>query len=147
MGRIFRLSQLPMEITVESLRVQLQSELLPEDYRDWMLFNIDDLDEVRAMALDRLLAQKRRVARAYNKRVKEKRFSIGDLVWKTILPVNQQDPEFGKWAPNWEGPYLVTEVMSGNAYRLMDIDGEELLWSINGKYLKKYYPSIWEMQQ
>ena len=87
---------LPMEITVESLRVQLQSEILPENYQEWMHLNLDDLDEVRAMALDQLLAQKKRVARAYNKRVKEKRFVIGDLVWKTILPVSQQDPKFDK---------------------------------------------------
>ena len=110
-----------------------------------MHINLDDLDEVWAMALDRLLAQKKRVVRAYNKRVKEKRFAIGDLVWKTNLPINQQDLEFGKWAPNW--PYLVIETLNGNAYRLMDIDGNEFARAINGKYLKKYYPSVWEMQQ
>lgn len=39
------------------------------------------------MSLEKLIAEKNRVAKAYNKHVKEKRFDVGDLVWKTILPV------------------------------------------------------------
>ena len=34
-----------MEITVQSLRIQLQSEILPEDYKDWMHINLDELDK------------------------------------------------------------------------------------------------------
>ena len=131
-----------IEITVQSLRVQLQSEMLPEDYRDWMHINLDELDEIRAASLDHLIAQKRRVSRAFNKMVKRKQFIERDLVWKAILPFNLQDREFGKWSSNWEGPYLVTEVLSGYAYGLMDVNGKELSCSINGKLLKKYNPSI-----
>ena len=87
---------LPMEITVQSLKVQLQSEMLPEDYRDWMHINLDELDEIRAASLNHLITQKKRVARAFNKRVKRKQFIEGDLVWKAILPFNLQDREFGK---------------------------------------------------
>jgi hypothetical protein len=31
------------------------------------------------------------VARAYNKKVKAKSFQVGDLVWKTILPLRNKD--------------------------------------------------------
>jgi hypothetical protein len=56
------------------------------------------------------------VAKAYNKKVKAKSFQVGDLVWKTVLPLRSKDPKFGKWSPSWEGPYRVTQVMSGNTY-------------------------------
>jgi hypothetical protein len=35
-------------------------------------------------ALEEIEKDKRRVARAYNKKVKAKFFQVGDLVWKTI---------------------------------------------------------------
>jgi hypothetical protein len=40
------------------------------------------------------------VARAYNKKVKAKSFQVGDLVWKTILPLRNKDRKFGKWSPS-----------------------------------------------
>jgi hypothetical protein len=45
------------------------------------------------------------VAKAYNKKVKAKSFQVGDLVWKTVLPLRSKDRKFGKWSPSWEGPY------------------------------------------
>jgi hypothetical protein len=36
------------------------------------------------------------VAKAYNKKVKAKSFQVGDLVWKTILPLRNKDRKFGK---------------------------------------------------
>jgi hypothetical protein len=53
---------------------------------------------------------------SYNKRVKEKSFQVGDLVWKTILPIGCRSSKFGKWSPNWKGPYRIEEVILGNSY-------------------------------
>jgi hypothetical protein len=53
---------------------------------------------------------KRRVARAYNKRVQAKSFQVGDLVWKTIFPIGSKSKKFGKWSPSWEGPYKIVRV-------------------------------------
>jgi hypothetical protein len=36
------------------------------------------------------------VARAYNKRVEEKLFQVGNLVWKTILPIWIKSNKFEK---------------------------------------------------
>ena len=38
-------------------------------------------------ALKEIEKDKLRVARAYNKKVKGKFFQVGDLIWKTILPL------------------------------------------------------------
>ena len=45
-----------------------------------------------------------------------------------------------KLQENWEGPFVVKEVYSGNAYRLVDAEGVELTHPWNAVYLKKFYP-------
>jgi hypothetical protein len=37
--------------------------------------------------LEEIEKEKLRVSRAYNKRVRWKSFQVGELVWKTVLPV------------------------------------------------------------
>ena len=64
-----------------------------------MLDKLVDLDEERLNALELLKRQKKRVEKAYNKKVKVKPFSNGDLVWKVILPMDRRDKTLGKWAP------------------------------------------------
>jgi hypothetical protein len=85
-----------------------------------------------------------RVAIAYNKRVKEKLFHVGDLVWKTILPIRSKSNKFGKWSPNWEWPYRIEEVIPRNSYMVQSVQGTSLPMSLHGKYSKRYYPSVWQ---
>jgi len=108
-----------------------------------MLDNLDDLNFHRLKALENIRANKIRIAKFYNKKVRERRFSEGELVWKVILAIGSKDSRFGKWSPNWEGPYRITSVAPGNAYFYENLEGEEYSRAVNGKYFKKYYPSIW----
>ena len=81
----------------------------------------------------------------YDKRVKHKSFGEGDLMWKVVLPIGSKDPRFGKWSPNWEGPYVISKVMGKGAYQLYDNnDNQRHSNLINGRFLKKYYPSSWD---
>lgn len=64
-----------------------------------MYLQLDDLDEIRAAALDHMIAQKKRVTRGYNKHVRVKQFAIGNLVWKTVFLHNTHTQAFGKWSP------------------------------------------------
>lgn len=63
-------------------------------------------------------------------------------MWKGILPAGTKDHKFDKWSPNWEGPLRIVRRVPGNAYILKTLKGEEYTRVINGRYLKKYYPSI-----
>ncbi|GKV50000.1 hypothetical protein SLEP1_g56718 [Rubroshorea leprosula] len=102
-------------------------------------------DTVLPMELTaRLQAQKLKIAKSYNKRVKGKNLAASDFVWKAILPLGKKDHRFGKWSPNWEGPFRIHEVLRGGAYWLESLDGELHLRKINGIYLKSYYPTVWE---
>jgi hypothetical protein len=88
--------------------------------------------------------EKVQTVRAYNKKVREKSFQIGDLVWKTILCFGTRDWKFGKWSPNWEGPYWVISIVPGNTYFVETLEGRGLAKALNGKYLKRYHPSVWQ---
>ena len=138
---------LPMEVTVRSARRALQNQLHPAGYTEAMIAELEEVDEVRLSALDCLIIQKNRAARAYNKRVKTKSFCTGDLVWKAVLPLGEISHRYGKWSVNWEGPFMVESVLKGWAYQLQDIDGESHVRSINGRYLKQYHPTLWETIQ
>ena len=78
-----------------------------------------------------------RMTRAFNKKVRPRTFQPGDLVLKKALP-NQEDQK-GKWAPNYEGPYVVKHALSGGALILTSMDGNELSKPINSDAVKRYY--------
>jgi hypothetical protein len=107
-----------------------------------MLDRLNEVSDERIVALGEIERDKLRVARAYNKRVKEKSFQVRDLVWKMILPIGSKNNKFGKWSPNWEGPYIIDKVILRNSYMVQSIQGTSLPRTLNGKYLKKYYPSV-----
>jgi hypothetical protein len=73
--------------------------------------NIKDLTELRLWSLEGIKENKAKVARAYNKKVKLKEFQVGDLVWEAVLPLGTKDLAYGKWSPNWHGPYKIDQVL------------------------------------
>ena len=108
-----------------------------------MIDNLEDLNCHRLHALENIEANKLRIARHYDKKVRFKRFCEGELVWKSVLPVGSKDNKYGKWSPNWEGPYRVSRYVPGNAYILETLEGQPFPKALNEKYLKKYYPRVW----
>ncbi|KAK1616978.1 hypothetical protein QYE76_022495 [Lolium multiflorum] len=109
-------------------------------------FSIEDATELRLWALEKIKENKAKVARAYNKKLKPKEFQVGDLVWEAVLPLGTKDKIYGKWSPNWHGPYKVDQVLKGNAYMLEQLDCRKFP-VVNGQHLKKYYPSMWDDQE
>ncbi|XP_059629528.1 uncharacterized protein LOC132272387 [Cornus florida] len=137
---------LPMKMKVKSARVAFQNNLTLADYTQAMLTELEDLDEVRLDALDHIIAHKKKVMRIYNKRIKPKSFAEEDLVSKVIRPVGKVDRKYGKWSHKWEESYLIHEVLSGGAYKLKYLSGRLHDYPINGKYLKRYMPAIFERE-
>jgi hypothetical protein len=109
-----------------------------------MMDKIDDVTKSQFKALEKIEKEKIKIAKAYNKRVMEKLFQVGDLVWKMILPLGTQSGKFGKWPPSWEGPFRVIRLVPGKAYLVEDLEGHSLPKSLNGKYLKHYNHSMWQ---
>jgi hypothetical protein len=87
---------LPVEVNLDALRIAQQNELSAVDYHSLMIDRLDDVSEEWVKALGEIEKDKLRVARAYNKKVKEKLLQVRDLVWKMILPIGSRSNKFRK---------------------------------------------------
>ncbi|KAK1629476.1 hypothetical protein QYE76_003791 [Lolium multiflorum] len=140
--------ELLLEAGAEAVELFGDSKLvisqLTEEYKSLMSDSIEDVTELRLWSLEKIKENKAKVARAYNKKVRPKEFHVGDLVWEAVLPLGTKDAVYGKWSPNWHGPYRVDQVLKGNAYMLEQLDGVKFPVAVNGQHLKKYFPSMWD---
>ncbi|XP_020209336.1 protein NYNRIN [Cajanus cajan] len=132
---------LPIDINLQSVQVQRQNELPVKDYWNLMYDELMRLDDERMTAMQNVIHQKEKIARVYNKKVKSKQFSSGDLVLKVILPMDQKSQNRGKWTYNWEGPFIIERIYSNNAYLIKELNSRNESKVMNGKYLKKFHES------
>ena len=70
----------------------------------------------------------------YNQHTKPRKFKVGMLVLYNTKDVWANLP-IPKFAPAWEGPYLIKADVGHGCYDLSTPDGEDL-FRINAKYLK-----------
>lgn len=80
---------LPAKIMIPSFRAERQKELISREYEIFMYENFDKIDEVRLLVLDYLQAYQSQVSSTYNKKIKAKLFTVGDLVLKFVLPIDR----------------------------------------------------------
>ncbi|KAK0582161.1 hypothetical protein LWI29_022202 [Acer saccharum] len=127
---------IPVETSFSSPRVQLFQLKLNIDM---LKYGLDELEERRERAQIRNTTYQQRVARYYNSHVRERRFSLGDLVLKRVNP-GTRDKAAGSLADKWEGPYQITRIAGHGAYRITQKGLGELPRPCNAQYLKIYYP-------
>ncbi|XP_015087143.1 uncharacterized protein LOC107030351 [Solanum pennellii] len=122
---------------IPSLRIIQEVEL---SNAEWVSKRIDQLtliDEKRMVAVCHGQLYRQRMTRAFHKRVRARIFEISQLVFKHIFP--NQDEYKGKFAPNWQGPYMVRKVLSGGALVLSEMDDTAWQKPINSDAVKRYY--------
>jgi hypothetical protein len=83
-------AMLPIEVNLDAYRLAKQNDLTTIMYHDLMMDNIDEVTDVRLKVLKEIEKDKARVAKVYNKKVKSKSFQVGELVWKTTLPIGSK---------------------------------------------------------
>ena len=101
------------------------------------LQELEALDKKRLQAQQHIELYQARISKAFNKKVKQRVFLKGDLVFSVRRPMIMTHKTKGKFQPKWEGPFVIEIVYSNGAYRLMTLDGDLLMMPINGKFLKK----------
>ena len=79
----------------------------------------------------------RRIAKAFNKKVKPWKIKVGDMVLKQSRAIVFDSR--GKFRPNWEVPYVVKTVLPKGAARISYLEGNEFTEPVNLNRLKKYY--------
>ena len=78
-----------------------------------------------------------RIKNVFDKKVRPCKFNEGDLVLKKISHAVKDNR--GKWAPNYEGPFVVNRAFSRRALVLTNMDGKELPSPVNSDVVKRYY--------
>ena len=68
---------------------------------------MDLVDEVRAIAEQRLARYQDLMAKHYNSGVKHRDFQVGDVILRKETGTTRY-PSHGKLGTNWEGPYKIT---------------------------------------
>ncbi|KAK0579512.1 hypothetical protein LWI29_027288 [Acer saccharum] len=126
---------IPVETSFSSPRVQLFQLKLNIDM---LKCGLDELEERRECAQIINTAYQQKVARYYNSHVRERRFTLGDLVLKRVNP-GTRDEVAGSLADKWEGPYQITGIAGHGAYRITREGLGELPRPCNAQYLKIYY--------
>ena len=79
-----------------------------------MRTDLDLIKKLREKAKIREKAVKRRSCKRFNTIVKPRSFNEGDLEWKMRTDA-RKDPQQGKLAPNWEGPFRIIENIQNGA--------------------------------
>ena len=103
-----------------------------------MAEHLDLLDECREAATIQLAEYQQSLAWRYNRDVKTREFSAGDLVLQRVVG-NMRDTNVGKLAPTWEGPYRVIAIAGAEAYYLECMDKKPLPRPWNIHNLKIFY--------
>ena len=128
---------MPLEVDIPSLRVLIDSELQEADWAKVRYEQLNLISERRIAAICHHQLYQNRMAKAYDKKVRPRVFQEGDLVLKKLLSLSGEDRS--KWAPNYEGPYVVRKAFSGGALKLSRMDGEDLARPVNSDSVKRYY--------
>ncbi|XP_049360770.1 uncharacterized protein LOC125825486 [Solanum verrucosum] len=125
------------EVEIPSLRIIQDVGL---DDAEWIRSRHEQLmiiDEKRMDAVCHGQLYQNRMIKAFNKKVRPRQFTLGQLVLKKIF--SHQGEAKGKFAPNWQGPYMVHIVYSRGVVILAEMDGRVSTKPINSDAIKKYY--------
>jgi hypothetical protein len=94
---------------------------------------VDLLYEARDIALARTAVYQHAIRNYHSRRVPNRGFNIGDMV----LRLKQRTL---KLESPWEGPFIVTEVILGGAYRLKNpVSGKDVDNPWNVGHLRRFY--------
>jgi hypothetical protein len=102
---------LPADIMWKSPRVEMYNEGEANKVRQ---LELDSVEEARCTTLVQSARYLQGIRRYHNRNMKERSFSIGDLVLRRI----QDESGLHKLNPRWEGPFVIKQVNRPRSYRL-----------------------------
>ena len=129
----------PLETQIPSLSIALMIEMMHEDKRRLHFQELEALDDKWLQAQHQIELYQARIAKDFNKKVKEQIFRKVDLVLATRRPIVTTHKTKGKFKFKWEGPFVIEIVNLNGACHLINPNGDTLIMPTNVKYLKKYY--------
>ena len=98
--------------------------------------DVDRAEEERLITCVHTAKYLEGLRRYYNRNVKGRSFTIGDLV----LRRKQKTEGLHKLSSPWEGPYVIKEATRPGSYRLCDLDEIDVPNSWHIEHLIRFYP-------
>ena len=86
---------LPIEVEIQSLKVLVETKVQEEDWAKAKCEQLALIDEKRARAQYHAQGYQKRIAKAFNKKLKPRNLKEGDLVLKVL-----RDKTFDPWVPD-----------------------------------------------
>jgi hypothetical protein len=117
----------------KSPRVEMYNEGEADEARQ---LELDFVEEAHCTALVQSARYLQGIRRYHDRNVKERSFSVGDLVLRRI----QDESGLHKLNSRWEGPFVVKQVTRPGSYRLQCPEGQDIPNSWNVQHLRKFYP-------
>ncbi|XP_075083456.1 uncharacterized protein LOC142167194 [Nicotiana tabacum] len=103
-----------MDIRELTIRYSQANE---EVNNETLLIKLDLLEEHQNLAYMRVVAQKQRMERYYERRENLQYFKIRDLVLRKVTQISRE-VNTGKLGPMWEGPYWISAITGKGSYQL-----------------------------
>ena len=131
----------PIEVMTSFLRVMQMWEKEKENgvFAAKRCEDLEGLDEKREEAQEHSRKYRQRMIEAYGRMIKERVLAEGQLMLKVVDHVRRGMVGPIEFLPKWEGPLVIREAHANGYYRLAWMDDKDLMDSINGKWLKRYY--------
>jgi hypothetical protein len=124
---------LPTDVAFGAPRIQFYEEGEAEQTRR---IDLDNLEEQRLAAVMRQARHDQQLRRYHDRNVRETSFNFGNLVLRRI----QKTDGMHKLSAPWEGPFIVTEVISPSTYRFKWGDGQGVPNPWNVEHLRRFHP-------
>ncbi|XP_028552068.1 uncharacterized protein LOC114579981 [Dendrobium catenatum] len=128
-----------LEIELSSLQVTIQNDLIQEQNARLRMEEFNALDELRLQAQQNLEIYREKMTKSFDRMVRPRAFQEEELILVLRRPIITHRRIGGKFVSNWEGPFVIEKLFQGEAYQLIDLEGQRPMPPINGRYLKKYY--------
>jgi len=128
---------LPFEVKIPSQRILAESSLEESEWAQTRYDQLNLIEGKRLMAMCHGRLYQQRMKNVFDKKVRLRKFHEGDLVLKKMSHAVKDNR--GKWASNYEGPFIVKWAFSGGALVLANMNGEELPLPVNSDVVKRYY--------
>jgi hypothetical protein len=123
---------LPTDVAFGAPRIQFNEE---GEAEQTLRVDLNSLEEQRLATVMRQACHDQQFRRYHDRNVRETSFNVRDLVLSRI----QKTDDMHKLSAPWEGPFIVTEVISPSTYRLQWGDRQGVP-NPSMEHLRRFYP-------
>jgi hypothetical protein len=124
---------LPTDLEYDSPRTRAYDDRSNQSSRE---DSLDQLEEARDVASLHSARYQKSLRRYHARGVRSRDLQVGDLV----LHLRQDARGRHKLTPPWEGPFIITNILKPETYKLANSQGEVYSNAWNIRQLRRFYP-------